>query len=1137
MAAEKLIRIGAYADDPPALDSFRSFDPESYLGISMLYDSLVYTNTENVISPSLAVSWHREGELAIVFELRQGVTFHNGDSFDADDVVATLAAHLDPDDPSVLGMGLFAIIKSCEKLGPYRVRFETHAPDGMLLSRFIFSHIYPKALLKVHGRQYFYTQPVGTGAYQMDSWKPGEVIRLRRFDHHWAGAVDADYLELPIMRHSEWLDGLKGGTLDAALSVDVHDVHRAQSIEGLNNVSREAAIPHLFLLAKKGPLAHEKVRQALNYAVHGGLLVDIAERGLGTAQASMLTEEQIGHNPELSPYIYDPDVARGLLKEAGYSEGFEIKGLVASNSSAIYLAAKEFLARIGVQLQAEIVPRSEWMRRIVNERMAPGEEFPGDFAVLSCDNPTGDGLFHHYCFLFSQGPLSIYRDQEYDQLFLIAAGQVEPQAYTEAMQRLEKHVQESAPMLFTVKQQLHVICREGVSIPLSKTGHFDNEVFWKLKKEEYSPKTSNLTPLQSTGTELDSLLEATGYTGLFYRSGDSFEDQCLERLWRNLVSSQDRWFAQIEPMMRILVSQAEAKTHLSNVLSSTSRVAIVGYSKSGRESFVNEGYRRLLGTQQCLETIPVHGSSIDSWNDVRQRVDEEGAWHGPVTLTTESQVLHLYLMAAASLDEFENPNGYTYVFSDFSGEEERIRSGAIRRIMDNIPYGLCTCDLEGRVLEGYSKACDDFFSKVGQAIQGEKITELLGLDSRSADDFISRYDQIFFDVLPEEVTLSMLPERISAHGKTLALSGSVIRDDEGQVFGVLFSFVDVTALEKAEAEVLRIRATMAVLQEKERFSEVCSSFLEALDALIGLEPQSDSFESQARRELHNYKGTFGLFEQTELVSHIHRAEDHAKIRHQDLLDLRQVFLKLLKDNHSIWQIAPGVRHPIQIQPEELLEFYAQIEHAEDLVGCRDIAQRFATEHFKKPVFQLIGPIRETCMRISKRQEKLVRLEIDGEDLRVPPAHGPLYRALTHLLRNSVDHGIEHPHLRGEKNREALIKLSLSREPEGYRILFEDDGRGIQLSEVVRQAVESGLVSQKDVETMSESEQLALVFASGLSTATQVTELSGRGVGMEALKEIVDTFAGDIELSSVPGQGTRVIITIPEIPAKQLLPLS
>ncbi len=136
--------------------------------------------------------------------------------------------------------------------------------------------------------------------------------------------------------------------------------------------------------------------------------------------------------------------------------------------------------------------------------------------------------------------------------------------------------------------------------------------------------------------------------------------------------------------------------------------------------------------------------------------------------------------------------------------------------------------------------------------------------------------------------------------------------------------------------------------------------------------------------------------------------------------------------------------------------------------------------------------------------------------------------LTHMVRNSGDHGIETPAERKAAGKPETGRLVLNAYHEGGHVIIEirDDGRGIDVQKVKQKALQNGLVSESDLETMSDKQILQLIFRPGLSTAATVTNVSGRGVGMDVVKTNVEKIGGTIELDSIAGKGTTFVIKIP-----------
>src|SRR4028118_1608315 len=136
--------------------------------------------------------------------------------------------------------------------------------------------------------------------------------------------------------------------------------------------------------------------------------------------------------------------------------------------------------------------------------------------------------------------------------------------------------------------------------------------------------------------------------------------------------------------------------------------------------------------------------------------------------------------------------------------------------------------------------------------------------------------------------------------------------------------------------------------------------------------------------------------------------------------------------------------------------------------------------------------------------------------------------LTHIIRNAVDHGIETPTERLKAGKREIGVLCGSARQSGNQILIgiQDDGRGIDSRKLVEKAIASGILTKADAALLSPREQLALIFEAGLSTAREVTAISGRGVGMDVVRSNVERIGGIVEVDSKPGVGTHMTLRGP-----------
>jgi len=167
--------------------------------------------------------------------------------------------------------------------------------------------------------------------------------------------------------------------------------------------------------------------------------------------------------------------------------------------------------------------------------------------------------------------------------------------------------------------------------------------------------------------------------------------------------------------------------------------------------------------------------------------------------------------------------------------------------------------------------------------------------------------------------------------------------------------------------------------------------------------------------------------------------------------------------------------------------------------------------------------------LSAELGKQVLVDIEGGDVELDREMIEMIRdPLTHIIRNAIDHGIETPAERLKSGKREIGILSVSARQSGNQILIDihDDGRGIDGKRLVAKALDAGFLEKDDAAKLSPREQLALIFEAGLSTAKEVTSISGRGVGMDVVRSNIERIGGVVEVDSKLGDGTRMTLRVP-----------
>lgn len=214
-------------------------------------------------------------------------------------------------------------------------------------------------------------------------------------------------------------------------------------------------------------------------------------------------------------------------------------------------------------------------------------------------------------------------------------------------------------------------------------------------------------------------------------------------------------------------------------------------------------------------------------------------------------------------------------------------------------------------------------------------------------------------------------------------------------------------------------------------------------------------------------------------------------------------------------------------PHDVMESFASV--VSDLDRLTAELQVGVMRTRMQPLGKLFGRYPRIIRDLARKTGKSVTIEIGGGDTEVDKSVLELLGdPLVHMLRNSVDHGLEGPEGRAAAGKPATGTILLSAEHRGGHVCVQikDDGRGIDREKVAGKAIEKGLVSAETAAQMSDSDVFKFIFAAGLSTADKVSDLSGRGVGMDVVQTNITKLGGTINVASVKGKGTTIEINIP-----------
>ena len=359
----RTLRVATYAP-PSTLDPHHHTETATSAVLCNIYDGLVAMSPTMGIEPALALSWEQVDPTHLRFALRPGVRFHSGAPFTAADVVANWRRTLR--DPRCRVRHYLNGISDMHADGELALTVETtsHVPD--LLARLAFLFIVPLADVE----RPEITEPVGTGAYRWAGPADGGGIDLSAY-RGWRGVPSIGRVVFsPIADDRQRLDRLLQGRADVCLRIPDDQVAEVRSTAGFRvelqprlTVQMIAVCPEAATGPARAALADPRVRRAMLLASDRNSLVRKVLRGNATVAAQYVHPAVFGYDPSLEAVPYDPDLARRLLREAGFADGLTVELGYSAGVAETADALVADLAAVGISVTAAPLSFNELMQR------------------------------------------------------------------------------------------------------------------------------------------------------------------------------------------------------------------------------------------------------------------------------------------------------------------------------------------------------------------------------------------------------------------------------------------------------------------------------------------------------------------------------------------------------------------------------------------------------------------------------------------------------------------------------------------------------------------------------------------------------------------------------------------------------
>ena len=326
-----------------------------------LYEPLTCFDSRLRIEPCLAESWENPDELTWRFYLRSDVLFHDGSRFSAEDVVFSLERARNH--PQSALASYLVQVEDVVAVDESTVEIRTSRPYPILLNKLAYLPLLPS------GVSDDMESPIGTGAYRLVRWEPGESIELEAFEGHWRGPPPVDRaLFRPVRDPARRIEMLLDGSLDIVREVSpwlAEEVEESRAVRLERRLGLE--VQYLHLRPDWGPFRDPKVRRAVHLALDRRVLVEEIQEGHGRPVGQLVSANVFGFAPGVQPPEPDREEARRLLAEAGYPDGFSVPLVTREGRDPGPIV--EQLGQIGIEVRVSVQPWTELYPRFGREEI------------------------------------------------------------------------------------------------------------------------------------------------------------------------------------------------------------------------------------------------------------------------------------------------------------------------------------------------------------------------------------------------------------------------------------------------------------------------------------------------------------------------------------------------------------------------------------------------------------------------------------------------------------------------------------------------------------------------------------------------------------------------------------------------
>lgn len=454
----------AWLSDPPSMDPHMSTDQQTSVMTTHIYNTLVIHDKDLNIQPGLAESWKAVDELTWEFKLRQGVKFTDGSPFNAEVVKANIDRMQDPEVASPRA-SLVGMIKEVKVVDEYTVQLVTEYAFSPLLAHLAHSAVsivsaeaikldYEKLKAGEKAGAYLAQNPVGTGVFKLESWNPGQEVKLVANADYWGDKAKVERVTFKVVsEEGTRIAELETGYAHIIDPVSPSSISRIESTDGMSlNRQASLSLSYIGFNNNKEPFNDVRVRQALSMAINKDEIISGIYEGTGIPAVGPLAPDVDGYDATVKPIEHNIDKAKELLKEAGYEGGFSTTIWTNDNPERIKIAeyVQSKLKELNVEVKIEVV---EW-----GAYLAQTAEGKHDMFVLGWSTVTADADYGMYELFHSKnvgepGNRTFTKDPELDKLLDDGRKENDPEQRKLIYKQAQEKLVELAPMLYIHHQE------------------------------------------------------------------------------------------------------------------------------------------------------------------------------------------------------------------------------------------------------------------------------------------------------------------------------------------------------------------------------------------------------------------------------------------------------------------------------------------------------------------------------------------------------------------------------------------------------------------------------------------------------------------------------------------------------------